>query len=169
MNSEIYKEDLSISYLRAIAAKAEIDLNVNRRDTESRDVNLSKIIFTDKGEFNSELNIQLKATSSKSQYRDEGDSIVYKLKVKNYNDLCRKNTTPIILGLLILPEDKEEWVKQTAEDLTMKKCMYWISLIGEQTSNNSNTCDVKIPKTNIITEDTLNALLVKIAENGGEL
>lgn len=169
MNEEIFKEDLSISYLRAVAAKAEIDFNLNRRDSESRDVNLSKVITFDNGEFNAELNVQLKATSSISQYKDTGDNIVYKLKAKNYNDLCRITTTPIIICLLILPENKEEWITQTTEDLTLKRCMYWCSLRGMPPTNNLNTCDITIPKANVINAETLDWLLNKIANNGGEL
>ena len=74
MNSKIFEEDLSVSYLRAIAAQAEVDFNLNRTDTESRDANLSKIITVGNNEFNAELNVQLKATYSKSQYQDNGNS-----------------------------------------------------------------------------------------------
>lgn len=169
MNSKIFEEDLSVSYLRAIAAQAEVDFNLNRTDTESRDANLSKIITVGNNEFNAELNVQLKATYSKSQYQDNGNSIVYKLKSKNYNDLCRVTTTPIILCLLILPEDKNEWVTQTANDLTLRYCMYWLSLKGNVPTQNTKTCNVTIPKSQIITVRSLSDLLNSIAKNGGEL
>ena len=46
MNEEIFKEDLSISYLRAVAAKAQIEFELRRRDVFSKDVNLSKKLRT---------------------------------------------------------------------------------------------------------------------------
>ena len=42
MNDKIFEEDLSISYLRAVAAKAEVEVNVKRRDVHSQDVVTSK-------------------------------------------------------------------------------------------------------------------------------
>lgn len=169
MNENLYEEDLSISYLRAIAAKAQIVFELRNRDVNSKDANLTKTITTPYGQFDAELNVQLKSTYSKSLYTDNGHEIVYTLKAKNYNDLCRKTTTPIILCLLILPENKDEWVEQTSEDLTLRRCMYWLSLKGRLPTTNTSTCNVTIPKTNIVTAETLNHLLNKIAENGGEL
>ena len=169
MNEEIFKEDLSISYLRAVAAKAQIEFELRRRDVFSKDVNLSKRITLGDLDFVSELNIQLKSTNSKSQYSESKEEITYALNAKNYNDLCKNTTTPIILCLLILPEDKEEWVTQTTEELIMKRCMYWLSLKGYVPTANQSTCSVKIPKTNIVSADSLNEILIRIAVNGGEL
>ncbi len=169
MNEKIFEEDLSISYLRAIAAKAEVEFELKRRDVESKDANLSKLIKMPEGEFEAELNVQLKTTCSKSQYSESDTEITYALKSKNYNDLCRSTTTPIILCLLILPEIKNDWVIQTKEKITMQKCMYWISLKGLQPTSNGSSCNIKIPKTNILDADALNKLLRKIADNGGEL
>ncbi len=169
MNEKMFEEDLSISYLRAVAAKAEVVFELRHRDVNSKDANLSKPIMTADGVFDSELNVQLKSTYSKALYTDDGETITYSLKVKNYNDLCKKTTTPIILCLLILPEEKEQWVTQTPEELTLKHCMYWVSLQGMSETKNSTTCDVKIPKTNILNVESLNDLLTKIADNGGTL
>lgn len=169
MNDKLFEEDLSISYLRAVAAKAEIVFELRHRDVNSKDANLTKSIMTANGLFDSELNVQLKSTYSKALYTDDGETITYSLKVKNYNDLCKKTTTPIILCLLILPEEKEQWVTQTPDELTLRHCMYWVSLQGMPETANKTTCDVKIPKKNILNVETLNSLLTQIAVNGGTL
>lgn len=169
MNDKLFEEDLSISYLRAVAAKAEVIFELRRSDVNSKDANLTKSIMTDAGLFDSELNVQLKSTYSKALYTDDGKTITYSLKVKNYNDLCRKTTTPIILGLLILPEEKDQWVTQTPDELTLKHCMYWLSLQGQPETTNTTTCDIKIPKENILDAKSLNDLLTQIAVNGGVL
>lgn len=84
MNVQDFKEDLSISYLRAIAAQAKVTLDVNRRDGDSKDVDLRKQTVTDTGEpFVAEFSVQLKATSSKSMYSETTDSIKYQLPAKN--------------------------------------------------------------------------------------
>lgn len=169
MNNTMFEEDLSISYLRAVAAKAEVVFELRHRDVNSKDANLTKSIMTDDGLFDSELNVQLKSTYSKALYTDDGETITYSLKVKNYNDLCKKTTTPIILCLLILPEEQEQWVTQTPDELTLRHCMYWMSLQGMPETANTTTCDVKIPKKNILNVESLNSLLTQIAVNGGTL
>lgn len=169
MNDKIFEEDLSISYLRAVAAKAEVVFELRHRDVNSKDANLTKSIMTADGLFDSELNVQLKSTYSKALYSDDGETITYSLKAKNYNDLCKKTTTPIILCLLILPEEKEQWVTQTPDELTLKHCMYWLSLQGMKETTNTTTCDIKISKKNILNVESLNSLLTQIAVNGGTL
>ena len=114
--------------------------------------------------FNSELRIQLKCTSSVSQYADNGSSITYKIKVKNYNDLCLPSTTSIILGLLVLPEYGKEWIKWSQEELLIKGCMYWTEFSSKTEYNNSGTISVKFDKNNVINPKSLNCILEKIAK-----
>ena len=116
MQTTQIKEDISISYISALCAYAGISYEIIRHDDDSTDGILRKRIFLDRGrKFEAGLRIQLKCTSSLSQYTDNGDTIIYKLKAKNYNDLCLPSTTPIILGLLILPEDKDQWINWTQD------------------------------------------------------
>lgn len=159
------KEDISISYISALCAYAGIAYEINRHDDDSTDGTLRKIVLLDGSrKFNAELRIQLKCTSSPSQYTDHGDNITYKLKVKNYNDLCLSATTPIILGLLVLPVDKNEWLKWSQEELLIKGCMYWKRFSSESASQNSEFVSVRIDKNNIINSESLYKMLEKIAK-----
>lgn len=159
------KEDISISYISALCACASIDYDIIRHDDDSTDGILKKIIILDNGKkFNSQLRIQLKCTSSVSQYKDNGDSFTYKLKSKNYNDLCTSSTMPVILGLLILPQDESLWINWTTEELIMKGCMYWAEFSNEDPSNNGSTVSVTINKNNVINVDSLQYILKRIAE-----
>ena len=90
MDIEKVKEDLSICYLKAVAAINAIALEENRHDEDSIDVILKKQICISGEPFFSEVGVQLKATSSVSQYSETITDISYKLKAKNYNDLCVK-------------------------------------------------------------------------------
>lgn len=123
-----------------------------------------RILLGGNKKFNAELRIQLKCTSSPSQYTDHGDTLTYKLKVKNYNDLCLPSTTPIILGLLILPENEELWVNWTEEELLIKGCMYWAEFSKETESSNEGTVSVKINKKNVINVESLRNILEMIAK-----
>lgn len=126
MDTSAIKEDLSISYISAVAAINGIGYETVRHDEDSTDGILKKIVTLEDGrKFDAELRIQLKATSSVSQYTMTDEKITYQLKAKNYNDLCMPGTSPIILGLLILPSDETEWIGWTPNELMIKGCMYW--------------------------------------------
>ena len=134
------KEDIHISYLSAVCASASVSFDLQRHDDDSTDGIMKKLITLDDGtKYMSSLRIQLKCTSSVSQYTDDEEILHYKLKVKNFNDLCTRCTTPIILGLLVLPEDEDTWVKWSEKDLLINGCMYWADFSNESPSDNKYT------------------------------
>ena len=109
--------DLHISYISALCASAGIDYDILRHDADGTDgIFKKRLVSSDNSFFDAAIRIQLKSTSSTTQYEDKGEYISYKLKVKNYNDLCTPATIPIILGLLVLPENKDEWIKWSTEE-----------------------------------------------------
>lgn len=167
MDIDKIKEDMSICYLQAITAVNGIGLERYHHDEDSTDVVIKKIIdIKGIGRFDSSIRVQLKSTSSSSQYSIGDNEITYKLKVKNYNDLCMDSTTPSILALLILPDDQNEWVSWSDEELLIRGRMYWLGLQGKSVSSNSNSVSVKIPKCNILNNQTVEALLITAAEEG---
>lgn len=167
MDIEKIKEDLSICYLKTIAAVRRIAVERIEHDEDSVDVVIKKVLNIDKNvSFNSQISVQLKATSSKSQYGIGKQEISYKLKVKNYNDLCMPATMPSMLALLILPEEMEEWTKWTPDELMIKGKMFWLSLQNQKVSDNKDNVTVKIPKENILNADTIENLIQKAAEEG---
>lgn len=165
MKSTGTKEDLSISYISALCAYSEIAYDIIRHDDDSTDGILRKIITLDDGQkFNAQLRIQLKCTSSPTQYTDNGDTITYRLKIKNYDDLRQRATTPIILCLLVLPESSEEWLSWTTEELLLKGCMYWKNLYGAAASTSSSTVNVSIEKKDVVNGESLLSILQQIAK-----
>ncbi len=168
MDKEKIKEDLSICYLKTIAAVNGIALERIEHDEDSVDVIIKKLICGEDGtpKFNSQISIQLKATSSVSQYTIGENDISYVLKVKNYNDLCTPASMPSILALLILPELEQEWTCWTTDELMIKGKMFWLSLRDRETSNNSASVTVKIPKNNILNVTTIEELIERVAEEG---
>ena len=158
------KEDISISYISALCSFAGIAYEIVRHDDDGTDGTLRKRVLLDNNrKYDAELRIQLKCTSALSQYTDCGDVLTYKLKVKNYNDLCLPSTTPIILGLLVLPENEEEWLLWSEEELLIKGCMYWAEFSGSSESENTSSITVSIDKKQVLNVETLNQILEKIA------
>ena len=95
------KEDISISYISALCSLAGIAYEIVRHDDDSTDGTLRKRVLLDNNrKYDAELRIQLKCTSALSQYTDCGDVLTYKLKVKNYNDLCPAIDNPNYIGII---------------------------------------------------------------------
>ncbi len=165
MHTTQQMEDLHISYIAALCAASGVSYDIQRHDDDSTDGIIKKRIILGEGLFcDSSVRIQLKSTASASQYEDKGDHIRYRLRVKNYNDLCMRATTPIILGLLILPEDDSEWVRWSTEELLIKGCMYWAEFSGEEKEDKDSSVYVRIPKENIFNRETMLNILEKIAK-----
>ena len=77
------KEDIHISYLSAVCASASVSFDLQRHDDDSTDGIMKKLITLDDGtKYMSSLRIQLKCTSSVSQYTDDEEILHYKLKVR---------------------------------------------------------------------------------------
>lgn len=158
------KEDISISYISAICAAAGIAYEIVRHDEDSTDGLFKKAIpLVDGMIFDAQLRIQLKCTSSPSQYKDFGTWISYRLKKKNYDDLRRNGTCPIILGVLILDGGPEQWIHWSEEELMIHGCMYWKNLSGAEASTNESTLQIRLEKTNVLSPDALNDLMGKVA------
>ncbi|MBQ6743523.1 MAG: DUF4365 domain-containing protein [Acidaminococcaceae bacterium] len=165
MDIEAIKEELSISYLHAVCTKEGIAFELIRHDEDSTDAIIKrKISLTNGAEYESLIRVQLKATSSISQYSEDENTIRYKLKIKNYNDLRRNSTVPIILALLVLPENQDEWLHWTEQTLLLKGRMYWVCFKGADESDNVSTITVTIDKKQIVNPDALLALLQSTAE-----
>lgn len=160
-----HKEDLHVSYISALCASAGISYDVQNHDDDSTDGIIKKRITLSDGCFRDSLcRIQLKCTSSTSQYEDKGNYISYRLKVKNYNDLCTKSVTPIILGVLVLPEDEKSWVHWSTAELLIRGCMYWAEFSTCNPSDNVGSVSVKLDKSQVLNQESLLAILEKIAK-----
>ena len=146
------QEEISLSYFAALASKLNIVVNVNRNDQNGVDATASFSTFTDDGlPFDIDANFQLKSVYSKSNYYfDREGNLVYKLKVKNYNDLVKLTITPRYLAVLLLPENEDDWVDVSLNELTLRQRMYYISLKGRAPSTNDSTVTITIPKENIL-------------------
>ena len=165
MDESRKKEELSIAYLSALCAAGGISFDLQRHDDDSTDAIIKKLItLADGRKCESIIRVQLKSTSSSSQYHEDQTTVTYSLKVKNYNDLRLRATTPLILALFILPENKSEWIKWTEEELLLKGRMYWAEFSKAPETKNTEKVSIKIEKNNCVNSDELLKLLKKVAE-----
>ena len=57
--------------------------------------------------------------------------------------------------LVTLPDNVEEWVALSPEQLTLKRCVYWVSLARMPVADNLTSVTVSIPRQNQLTKDSL--------------
>jgi len=159
------KEELSIAYISALCAVAGISFDRQFHDDDSTDATIKKLVTLPDGrKCEAILRVQLKSTSSTTQYKEDDSTVTYVLKAKNYNDLRTASTTPIILALLILPENEDEWLTWTHEELMIKGRMYWQSFDKAPETENKSSVSVMIPKENYLNSDRLIELLQRVAD-----
>lgn len=111
------------------------------------------------------VDFQLKASSN---IEIKNNLVIYDLEVKNYNDLIDTDVgTPRILFLYMLPKDEHNYISVNIDKTEFQNCAVWISLKGQEFSNNEEKKRIKIPIENIVTRDSLKNIM--IMAKGGKL
>lgn len=104
--------------------------------------------------------MQLKCTGQNILNEHE---LRFPLGKRNYDDLRLEDIlVPRILIVVIVPDEIEEWIEQTEDQLVIRKCGYWVSLRGLPSTTNSTAVTVSLPRTNIFTPATLTDIMQKI-------
>lgn len=112
-----------------------------------------------------QLNAQLKATSSNYTVCKIEQKIKYPLDAATYNKLAGNNFVPAVLVLAILPESRDDWVKQHEGELILKGSLYWLYIQGSKTSNTSNVT-VDIPLKNKLSTEAIKDIMSLLNEKG---
>ena len=147
------KEDLSFTYLSALSAFAGFTCDaIPRKDRRSVDAIV--------GGRNTQINIQLKSTSSPNWH---ADGLHFQLPCHNYNSL-RNSIVPAILVVFELPADEQEWLECNSDRLIMRKCAWWLSLKGYPAINTGSRV-VIMPRTQLLDVGELNRLM-ELASQG---
>lgn len=137
MTEELIKELLSKAFVRLVAAYEGygisisendfgVDISINGYEVRKNNLGQQRTI-----ESPNKLRIQLKSTTEKQVTRTE-EGIKYRLKSKNYNDLVEQRyqvvSNPLILIVVIFPEEMENWLKLNKENLLLfAKAYYYMA------------------------------------------
>jgi hypothetical protein len=156
------KEQFSIAYVRAVAAVAGYSVYVPSVDNESIDLGVSS---GDIGRVQSpRLELQVKCTAVASL--DE-DSLRFEVKKKNYDDLRHPNLlVPRILVVVIVPEKLSDWSIHTEEALILRRCAYWVSMLGHPALSNNSSVTIGMPRRQVFSQHSLRHIMSLIAEGG---
>lgn len=165
------KEGLSKAYVKAVANSSGYPINFAEQGADfGIDATITEVVERIGGRnYDNGLNlqIQIKSTTERN-VRTTDNEIIYDLSNKNYNDLVQKEVySPRILILLVLPDEKEEWLTHSIERLILKKCAYWTYLRGlPEKPNENSTSAVSISKSRTFCPDSLKAIMDKLSSRG---
>ena len=168
MTNQNIESELSYAYLHAICSKAGLSCKQGDRHDDASGVD-AEIIYRGKLEHpylqDIQLNIQLKATTIQPIVTEKG--FPYFLQgIKRYNRL-RTNDSFIykILVVLFLPENSNDWLTCSEEELILKKAAYWVNLYGAPEVDTTSGTTIYIPTSNILTPEALMNLVNLAANN----
>ena len=156
MNPNTRKERFSLAYINAVAARSGVVVSEPPVDQSSIDGTLM-------ADFGRSAQINFQAKASARDVMREGD-IRFSLRLKNYDDLRRTGTVPLILIVVLLPsDDAEDWLHQNEDELCLRRCGYWLSLEGRERVDSTSTVTVPIPRRNVFDSAQLAHLMDKAA------
>lgn len=160
------KEQLCFAHLTAIAARAGINLHIHGGANDYGVDGTFRSITIDQGtnglrrrETGFGIDFQAKASIS---WLIRGNEVVYDLERKAYNDLVQRShaAATFIVILLCLPRNSVEWHEAGPEQTVMRNACFWLSLQGIPTGNSAKI-RVRFPLTNLLTADSLSAMLAQ--------
>ncbi len=148
LSSNYIQEQMSWTYLRAVVFRSGYDLFIPEVDDHGIDGTIGNRLLSGVNR----VDFQLKASTD---YELRDTSIRYDLRVQNYNQLIRDDDVPRVLILLTMPVDDGEWLIQSTDELCLRRCAYWQSLMGADFSNNRSTVRVSLPRRNVFNQSGL--------------
>lgn len=150
------KEQLSQAYVAAIAAGCGYIISVPNLDRDSIDIQVSS-----GSSRRASVQFQLKATSAPNW---SGDDLLFQLKQKNYNDLVLERQVPLLLAVMVLPQQESDWLTVSPNELVLRRCVWWHSLIGEPPTDQGSK-QVVISGANVLDPIALKGLIAR-SEDG---
>ena len=148
MSPNFIQEQLSLAYARSVLYRAGYRLYRPEVD----DHGLDGTIVDPHARGINRIDFQAKATTV---YEIRETTIVYDLRVEDYNRLIGEDDVPRVLILLIMPEDDSQWLTHSSERLCLRRCAYWADLMGKPHSNNASTVRVSLSTDNMFDQDGL--------------
>ncbi|MFA6361860.1 DUF4365 domain-containing protein [Methanoregula sp.] len=109
-----------------------------------------------------ELRIQAKSTRQAQHQPDDNHRYIhYSLDKATYEELREPNHSLILFVLFVLPEDFDQWVDHSENELIARKCAYWHSVKNCPVSQGSRI--IKISRDHIFSPDQIKDLIYKVA------
>jgi hypothetical protein len=166
MDTNTRKEEFSYAYIRAIASTSGFCVQPKSRSMDSAGLDIlieTPGTMAGGGASFPKIEAQVKCTATRAAVTES--LITYPLEVKNYNKLRQPDPlVPQILIVVLVPEILENWIEITEPETTaVRRCAYWLSLKGREATSNTDSITVYIPRSNLLTPQSLCELMSKAA------
>jgi hypothetical protein len=162
------ESELGYAYLHAVASKAGLNCYNNNRHSDGYGTDAT-VEFFDKipGTYITDVHLRIQLKSTYNYSLDSESNIKFELNsISLYNKLREFSGHPRrILVVLLLPDNPDDWLKCSPEELVLKKAAYWVSLYDAPATNNKSTITIKLPKGNLLTPENLISLCMRIAKD----
>ena len=156
MSDNQRKAELSFAYLSAVCAMAGYTC---QRGPMPDDDSIDATVRT-RGSKRPVFDVQLKATSSPIRH---ADGLHFSLKRKNYDDLREERTLKMILVVLELPDAPDQWLECGPQQLVMRRCAWWKSLLGSPEISTESRVII-IPESQRFDLDAMSVLMARIRQ-----
>jgi hypothetical protein len=159
MAASAQQEGFGDAFLLAVAGVAGCAASPRSPDDDSIDWTLSCRLSR-----RPKLDIQMKTWIGDD---GKGEVIRYPLRRKNYDDLILTEVlAPRLLVLVALPREMHDWLSISPDRLVLRRCGFWLSLVGLPPTDNETTVTVEIPRTNLLSVEALQAIMKRIDDGG---
>ncbi len=163
MEMSSQQEEFSLAYIRAVATVAGYHTTRLDYDQDSVDLNIAAV-GPRKTRRSPKLDLQAKCT-----YQDVigPDTVDFALSLKNYNDLREVELmVPRILVVVLVPPEIADWLTQTEAELAIRRCGYWVSLLGRPETSNTATVTINIPRVQLFSPAVLQGIMARVDMGG---
>lgn len=157
------KEQLSIAYIRAVAAAAGFSCTKPDVDDDSVDIMISCSGAFGENALMRSPRIEVQAKATAAEVRPGGESVKFSLPVKNYDDLRGITLVPRILVVMLVPEEIDTWIEQNEDHMLIRRCAYWASLQGRPETENTSSITIDIPCHQIFNVSSVQSLMERVA------
>ncbi|MGW2426367.1 DUF4365 domain-containing protein [Streptomyces sp. NPDC001709] len=159
------QEHFSLAFTHMVTYAAGFSIKSHQTDFDGVDITIAS-----SAEYETfycpEFELQLKCTTRQHLLRD--DHLAWSLEAKPFKKLTNpKRYNKVILGVLLVPEERAALLDQDEERLLTRSRMYWQwadqlgTLSGDQESKT-----VRLPRSNLFDVSTLQGIMRTIGEGG---
>ena len=155
------KQDLfSEIYVSALAAEAGYTVSKANLDRDGVDLSIKA-----GAGMRPQIDCQLKATKNLGQA--VGGVFRFPLKVRNYNLLRIETLIPRILVVYDMPTAHTDWISVGGSELILRKCAFWVNLLGSPATTNTDSVTIDVPIANTLSVTSLKMLMDRARGGGG--
>lgn len=169
VRTTLHQEALSDAGLAAVVADAGLTMAKPQIDDDGVDWTIAAGRSPAGGIRSPKLDIQLKATGIEAVPVGDDGTFPYDLQQKDYNRLILDGyQVPRILVVMTQPpaDARDPWTPVEHDGVTMRHCLYWMSLRGLPASGNAVTTRVHVPRAQRLDAVALSKIVDTIRQGG---